>query len=137
MGIRKRQCPVCQTEIIVKFGYNASTDELRWYMSSHCRHCNEYAEEADGTGQLPTILRETELIQTGTWNLKLISLGEQESKGLKAIKETLGLTNQALSKIKQSLPIIIASGTKFEMEFYQSKLTRSYDKITTQVESMS
>jgi len=124
------KCPECNSEMKVSISEKIMGERLAWSTSCNCSQC-DYAEELDGRGELPTELRQHVVNEEGSWNLNLISLGNQVGKGLKALKETFQLNNAKVSEMRISLPNVITSSTRTEMKFYQQLVTRHQTKVRT------
>lgn len=136
-NLLEEDCPTCSSKWSVSFGESSiQGNYLVWYTSSYCANCG-HAEEADGRGKLPDDLRQIELEMNGTWQLRIISLGEKTSSGMKALNDAIGLTYQDVARIRDAIPVDVVSGTKTEMLFYKEQLVKSYNKMIAEVNKVS
>jgi ribosomal protein L24E len=123
-------CEKCGNILNLNVGQNLVNGKIVWFVSGKCSKCG-FQIEQDGKNDTPDEVRNTILAQEGEWSLR-INQKEVDTKFLKVVRETLNISFDDLVKIKGSIPGIIITGTKTEMERLKIMLSPGgYDLAVT------
>lgn len=108
-------CSECGEQAVTEIGQSIVNGELRWYYSSHCPHCG-WAEEVDGGGKTPRVIREYLLCDEGKWALQFE--GTYNAEFLKLARKSLRLSMLETGRLRDKS--FITRGTLVEMQFIQN-----------------
>ncbi len=108
-------CPECGERAFTEVGQSIVNGELHWHRSSHCPHCG-WAEEVDGGGKTPRVMREYLLSNQGKWALRFE--GTYDAAFLKLARKSLGLSMLETRRLRDKT--FITRGTHSEMQLLQN-----------------
>ncbi|WP_252243961.1 MULTISPECIES: hypothetical protein [unclassified Clostridium] len=119
----------CGTTSLAEVGQSFINGKLRWYLSFRCPCCGK-ANEIDGMDDIPIEIRDAILQQEGEWGL-VIEDSSKVSSVLKVLRRELNLSFNEIVRLKKSIPGIVLTGTKIEMERLREAL--SFNNINSSI----
>lgn len=119
----------CGATSLAETGQSFISGRLRWYLSFRCPCCGK-ANEVDGVDDTPIEIRDAILQQEGEWGL-VIEDSNKASSVMAILRRELNLSLNEIARLRKSIPGIVLTGTKIEMERLKEIL--SFNNIPTSI----
>ena len=130
-------CPECHCTLIITYWEDFDNHQLLWKIKYSCDVCGTKSDGQGGFMGWVEPLREAEMFKHGKWELVLNSFGENLTLGLKAFRQVFDMSVADLSKLRQSLPEQVLTGTKAEINHIHDWLLSLHNEFDFDIQRIS